>query len=52
VYLPDEGLGVRIEDTVVVTATGYEVLSTGLPRTVAEIEAWLAERRKRGDSRQ
>jgi Xaa-Pro aminopeptidase len=33
-----ENLGVRIEDTVVITETGCENLTAGLPRTVAEIE--------------
>ena len=30
IYIPEENLGVRIEDTVVVTATGAEVLSSAL----------------------
>lgn len=35
------GIGVRIEDNVLVTATGVENLSAGIPRTVAEVEAWV-----------
>ena len=35
----DEEIGIRIEDTIAVTETGYENLSQGAPRTVAEIEA-------------
>ena len=31
-------IGVRIEDDVLVTATGHELLTAGLPRTTAEIE--------------
>jgi len=34
--------GIRIEDIYLVTATGAERLSTGIPRTVAEIEAFMA----------
>lgn len=33
------GIGVRIEDDVVVTATGHDVLTAACPKTVAEIEA-------------
>ncbi|MEQ1736676.1 MAG: aminopeptidase P family protein, partial [Rhodoglobus sp.] len=42
--VPEEyrGIGVRIEDDVLVTADGCENLSGGIPRTVAEVEAWLA----------
>jgi Xaa-Pro aminopeptidase len=37
----DEQIGIRIEDTVAITPTGHEVLSIGVPRTVAEIETLM-----------
>jgi Xaa-Pro aminopeptidase len=43
IYLPAESLGVRIEDDILVTATGYENLSRGAPRTVADVEKLMAQ---------
>ncbi|MBA6340030.1 Xaa-Pro aminopeptidase [Colwellia sp. MB02u-10] len=36
------GIGVRIEDNVLVTQTGYENLTVNAPKTIAEIEALMA----------
>jgi Xaa-Pro aminopeptidase len=38
------GVGVRIEDDIVVTAAAPRVMSVAAPRTVGEIEAWLASK--------
>lgn len=37
-YLPEENLGVRIEDDVLVTKTGHKVLSAKIPKEIKDIE--------------
>lgn len=45
--VPEEyrGIGVRIEDDILVTADGNENLSAALPRAADEVEAWMSRLR-------
>jgi Xaa-Pro aminopeptidase len=43
VYIPAKGIGVRIEDMILVTKTGYKNLSEKLPRAPDEIEKLMSQ---------
>ena len=43
-YYPEKSFGVRIEDTVLITKTGCEILTKGVPKEIDEIEKLLAGR--------
>ncbi|HOP56768.1 MAG TPA: Xaa-Pro aminopeptidase [Bacillota bacterium] len=43
VYIEEEGIGIRIEDDVLVTAKGSRNLSESIPKEIAEIERLLAK---------
>lgn len=43
IYIPEENLGVRIEDDVLITDSGYKLLSERLPRDPAAIEKIMAD---------
>jgi Xaa-Pro aminopeptidase len=45
IYIPEENLGVRIEDDILVTAIGHENLSQGATRDPVEIERAMRVRR-------
>ena len=38
------GIGIRIEDDVLVTRTGNEVLTLSVPKTIRDIETVMADR--------
>jgi Xaa-Pro aminopeptidase len=42
-YIPEEKLGVRIEDDVLVTPTGYECITSAAPKAVADVEKLMKE---------
>jgi Xaa-Pro aminopeptidase len=43
IYIPEENLGVRIEDDILVTRDGHQILTARLPRAADEIEKIMAE---------
>lgn len=48
VYLPTEGFGVRIEDEVQMTDSGYVLLTRDIPRKLEDVEAWIQHARAAG----
>lgn len=45
-YIKEEGIGIRIEDDVLITETGAEWLSPQIIKTVEDIENFIAENKK------
>ena len=41
--IPDEHIGMRLEDVILITETGYENLSAFVPVEIADIEKLMAE---------
>jgi Xaa-Pro aminopeptidase len=46
IYLPDEEIGIRIEDDVLVTVDGYRVLTESVPKRRRDVEAWITDAKK------
>lgn len=49
-YYPEKNIGIRIEDTVLITKDGCEVLTKDVPKEIDEIEKLMAERENRPES--
>ncbi|MCD4818355.1 MAG: aminopeptidase P family protein [Candidatus Cloacimonetes bacterium] len=43
IYIPEEKIGVRIEDDILVTKTGFKILSENIPKEIEELEKLCAK---------
>jgi Xaa-Pro aminopeptidase len=48
IYIPDLEIAIMIEDEILVTPTGHENLSAGVPKRAEDVERTMAEGRRRG----
>ena len=46
IYIPELGIAIMIEDEVLVTAGGHEVLSAAVPKRAEDVERVMAEGRR------
>lgn len=44
IYIPEKNIGIRIEDDILVTETGYEVLTDSAPKEIDAIEKLMKEK--------
>jgi len=44
IYIPEKNLGIRIEDDILVTENGYEILTKDAPKEIDEIEKLMKEK--------
>lgn len=44
IYIEEEGIGIRIEDDILVTEDGYENLSQGIIKEIKDIEAYFSKK--------
>ena len=42
IHIPEKNIGIRIEDDILITKTGYENLSIGAPRKIEDIEKLMS----------
>jgi len=44
IYIPEEKIGVRIEDLILISEKGAELLTRRLPRVASDIEKMMAQK--------